>query len=123
MCHAHTEALRSTLGDEVITTTPHANQAEWINLTADRGAWRRLSANWLNRQQRHTKNQYGHHPKLGVPVEKLPRADQKSRLCETGPLSHEICPNLETQIPCLNEIPYTQEQACQSYDLVQPDAP
>jgi hypothetical protein len=30
MRHTHTEALRSTLGEEVLTT-PHANLAEWIN--------------------------------------------------------------------------------------------
>jgi hypothetical protein len=69
MCHTHTEVLRNTLGDEVITT-PHANLAEWIELTTDQGTWKRLSTDRLNRKQRYTKNQYGHHPKLGEPVKK-----------------------------------------------------
>jgi hypothetical protein len=64
-CHTHTEALWSTLGEEVITT-PHANLAEWIKLTVDRDAWKRLGTDWLNRQQKHTVCQFGHHPKLGA---------------------------------------------------------
>jgi hypothetical protein len=54
MHHTHTEALQSTLGDKVSITTPHANLAEWIKLTADQSAWKRLGTDWLNRQQKHT---------------------------------------------------------------------
>jgi hypothetical protein len=60
MSHTHTEALRSTLGDEVITT-PHANLANWAKLASDQhGAWKRLGTDWLKRQLRHTENQHGH---------------------------------------------------------------
>jgi hypothetical protein len=131
MRHTHTEALRSTLGVEVITT-PHANLAEWIKLTADRNAWKRLGIDWLNRQQRHTAYQFGHHPRLGEPIKKPPCADQKSRFHEAGLSPHEIppnsetCPteypNRETQTPYLNESSYPHERARQSYRLEKSDA-
>jgi hypothetical protein len=131
MRHTHTETLRSILGEEVITT-PHANLAEWIKLTADRTAWKRLGTDWLNRQQRHTECQYGHHPRLGEPVRKPPGADQKSRFQEAGLPLHEIppnsetCPiefpNRETQSPYLNEFTYSHERAYQSHRLEKSDA-
>jgi hypothetical protein len=131
MCHTHTEVLPSTLGDEVITT-PHANLAEWIKLTADRSAWKRLSTDWLNRQQRLTVRQFGHHPRLGEPIKRPPRADKKSRLHEASshprfiPPKSEMCPteypNRETKSPHLNVPSYPNERACQSYRLEQHDA-
>jgi hypothetical protein len=130
MRHTHTEALRSTLGEGVITT-PHANLAEWIKLTADRSAWKKLGTDWLNRQQKHTVNQFRHHPRLGEPIKKPPCANENSRLREANshpheiPFNSEVCfsknPNMETQAPC-NESLCPHEQACQSYRLEQPDA-
>jgi hypothetical protein len=77
MRHTHTETLRHTLGDEVITT-PHANLAEWIKLTSDKNMWKRLSSSWLVNQTRLTKYEFGHHPRLGDPIKRPPRKE-KSR--------------------------------------------
>jgi hypothetical protein len=126
MRHTHTEALRSTLGEEVITT-PHGNLAEWIKLTADRSTWKRLSTDWLNRQQRLAVCQFGHHPRLGEPIKRPPCADEKSRLHDASshprdiPPKSETCPteypNRETKSPDLNVPSYPHEQASQSHRL------
>jgi hypothetical protein len=121
MRHTHTEALRSTLGEEVITT-PHANLAEWIKLTADRSAWKRLSTDWLNRQQRLTECQFGHHPRLGEPIKRPPCVDGKSHLNEACSHPRVISPmsktcttehhNKDTKSPSLNaQSPHTSERA------------
>jgi hypothetical protein len=130
MRHTHTEALRSTLGEEVITT-PHANLAECIKLTADRSTWKRLSTDWLNRQQRLAVCQFGHHPRLGEPIKRPPCAYEKSRLHEASshprdiPPKSETCPteypNRETKSPDLNVPSYPHEQASQSHRLEQHD--
>jgi hypothetical protein len=84
MRHTHTETLRSTLGEEVITT-PHAKLAEWTKLTRDQNMWKKLSRNWLTNQVKHTALQFGHHPKLGKPITRPP-CEQKSRLTSQATL-------------------------------------
>jgi hypothetical protein len=77
MRHTHTETLRSTLGEQVITTQ-HAKLAEWIKLTSDQNMWKKLSRNWLSNQVKHTEIEFGHHPKLGHPIARPP--------CEKNPV-------------------------------------
>jgi hypothetical protein len=89
MRHTHTETLLHTLGEQVITT-PHANLAEWIKLTTDLNAWKRLGSTWIVNQMRYSVQKYGYHPRLGDPVTRPPR-EEKTRLIKARPLpSHAL---------------------------------
>jgi hypothetical protein len=94
MRHTHTETLIHTLGEQVITT-PHANLAEWIELTTDRNAWKRLGSKWIANQMRYSVLKHGYHPKLGEPVTRPP-CEKKTRLTKARPL---LSPALETMSP------------------------
>jgi hypothetical protein len=94
MRHTHTETLIHTLGEQVITT-PHANLAEWIELTTDQNAWKKLGSKWIANQMRHSVQQHGYHPKLGEPVTRPP-CEKKTRLTKARPL---LSPALETLPP------------------------
>jgi hypothetical protein len=88
MRHTHTEALRSTLGDEVITT-PHVNLAKWVKLTSARPRHVEKTRHRLAQEATKTYQKSAHTspPSRRTGKKKPPRTD-KNPVCMKRACSH-----------------------------------